>query len=101
MISSTIAPIVASIETVTARSLDVGGSQTTVTVEANTVQVNTTTGDVSHTITTSDLQNMPLLTKNAYALIGLAAGHRRRNRPQLHGGRTRRGRLLGIETRLS
>jgi len=52
----------------------VGGSQTTVTVEANTVQVNTTTGDVSHTITTSDLQNMPLLTKNAYALIGLAAG---------------------------
>ena len=55
-------------------SLAVGGSQTTVTVEANTVQVNTTTGDVSHIITTNDLQNMPLLTKNPYALIGLAAG---------------------------
>ena len=53
-------------------SLAVGGSQTTVTVEANTVQVNTTTGDVSHIITTNDLQNMPLLTKNPYALIGLA-----------------------------
>src|SRR5258706_1516777 len=55
-------------------SLAVGGSQTTVTVEANSVQVNTTSGDISHSITTSDLQNMPLLTKNAYALIGLAAG---------------------------
>ncbi len=55
-------------------TLDVGGSETTVTVEANTVQVNTTTGDVSHSIDTRELQNMPLLTKNPYALIGLAAG---------------------------
>lgn len=55
-------------------TLDVGGTQTTVTVEANTVQVNTTTGEVSHSITPTEIQNMPLLTKNPYALIGLAAG---------------------------
>jgi hypothetical protein len=55
-------------------TLEVGGSQTTVTVEGNTVQVNTTTGEVAHTIEARELQNMPLLTKNPYALIGLAAG---------------------------
>lgn len=55
-------------------ALEVGGTQTEVTVEANTVQVNTSTGEVSHSITPTELQNMPLLTKNPYALIGLAAG---------------------------
>src|SRR5678816_3890729 len=44
------------------------------TVEATTVQVNTTSGDVAHTITSAQLENLPLLTKNPYALIGLAAG---------------------------
>jgi len=54
--------------------LQIGSAAETLTVEASTVQVNTTTGDVSHTITSSQLENLPLLTKNPYALIGMAAG---------------------------
>jgi len=55
-------------------ALEIGSSTETVTVEATSVQVNTTSGDVAHVIETKDLQEMPLLTKNPYALIGLAAG---------------------------
>ena len=55
-------------------SLQVGSTSEVLTVEASAVQVNTTSGDVAHTITSSQLQDLPLLTKNPYALIGLAAG---------------------------
>jgi hypothetical protein len=55
-------------------ALQVGSASESVTVEASSVQVNTTSGDVAHTVTTKDLENLPLLTKNPYALIGLAAG---------------------------
>lgn len=55
-------------------SLKVGGGETTVNVEAGAELVNTTSGDVGHTVTAQDLANLPVLTKNPYALIGLAAG---------------------------
>lgn len=55
-------------------SLDVAGASEVVSVEASGVQVNTTSGDVAHTVTSRDLENLPLLTKNPYALMGLAAG---------------------------
>lgn len=55
-------------------TLSVGSTSEVLTVEASPVQVNTTSGDVAHTITSSQIQNLPLLTKNPYALIGLAAG---------------------------
>jgi hypothetical protein len=54
--------------------LKVGSTSEVLTVEASTVQVNTTSGDVAHTITSAQIQDLPLLTKNPYALIGLAAG---------------------------
>ncbi len=55
-------------------TLPVGTASEVLTVEASAVQVNTTSGDVAHTITSAQIQNLPLLTKNPYALIGLAAG---------------------------
>ncbi len=55
-------------------ALQVGATSEVMTVEAASVQVNTTSGDVAHTITSAQLENLPLLTKNPYALIGLAAG---------------------------
>ena len=55
-------------------ALQVGATSEVMTVEASSVQVNTTSGDVAHTITSAQLENLPLLTKNPYALIGLAAG---------------------------
>jgi hypothetical protein len=55
-------------------TLKAGGATETVTVEANAERINTTTGDVSRVITSQEIQTLPLLTKNPYALIGLTPG---------------------------
>ena len=55
--------------------LAVGSEGETITVEAGgSEQINTTTAEVSHVVTSQQLQTLPLLTKNPYALIGLAPG---------------------------
>jgi hypothetical protein len=51
-----------------------GGETDTVTVEASAERINTTSGDVSRVISGQEIQTLPLLTKNPYALIGIAPG---------------------------
>jgi hypothetical protein len=55
-------------------ALKAGAMTETVTVEANAEQINTTTGDVSRVVSSKEIETLPLLTRNPYALIGLAAG---------------------------
>jgi hypothetical protein len=55
-------------------TLKAGGESTTVEVTSDAAAINTSTAEVSTTVTSQQLQSLPLLTKNPYALIGLAAG---------------------------
>jgi hypothetical protein len=55
-------------------TLQAAGETTTVDVSAATALLNTSTPDVSSTVTSQQLETLPLQTKNPYALIGLAAG---------------------------
>ena len=54
--------------------LEPGEVSTTITVEASGEEVNTTSAEVGHVVSAEELRTLPLLTKNPYALIGLAAG---------------------------
>ncbi|HEV8525896.1 MAG TPA: TonB-dependent receptor [Terriglobales bacterium] len=54
--------------------LEVGAVSETVEVTAQAVTVNTVSGDISREITASELENLPLLTRNPYALVALAPG---------------------------
>ena len=54
--------------------LQVGAISETVTVTEEAVAVNTVSGDLSKTITTRDVMNLPLPSRDPYSLIGLAAG---------------------------
>jgi hypothetical protein len=53
---------------------ELSGQQTVVEVSANTTMINTTSGEVSKEISSRELETLPLITRNPYALIGLAAG---------------------------
>jgi hypothetical protein len=55
-------------------TLEVGSLTQVVTVTEEATTVNTVTGDLSSTINPSQVMDMPLLTRNPYALLGLAAG---------------------------
>jgi len=55
-------------------ALEVGTSSETVEVSGNAVVVNTVSGEISREVTSSEIQNMPLLTRNVYALLTLAPG---------------------------
>jgi hypothetical protein len=55
-------------------TLKAGGEATTVDVIGTTEQVNTATAEVSTTVSSQQLQTLPLLTKNPYALVGLSGG---------------------------
>ena len=55
-------------------ALQVGSEQVTVSVEANAVQVNTTTGTLSQVIGEQQVNNLPLNGRNAAALTTLVAG---------------------------
>jgi hypothetical protein len=55
-------------------TLEVGSITQVVTVTEAAVAVNTQTGDISDTITPSQVMDLPLLTRNPYALLSLAAG---------------------------
>jgi len=55
--------------------LQLGGTSETVEVNATNVAViNTTSAEVSHEITGTEITNLPLLTRNPYALMELAPG---------------------------
>ena len=55
-------------------TLEIGQVTETVTVTESTVEVNTTSGDLSRVITQQEVAGLPLLTLNPYNLVGLAAG---------------------------
>ena len=55
-------------------ALEVGTSSETVEVSGNAVVVNTVSGEISREVTGDEIQNMPLLTRNPYALLTLAPG---------------------------
>ena len=56
-------------------TLQLGGTSETVEVTAtNTDVINTISAEVSHEITSSEITNLPLLTRNPYALMELAPG---------------------------
>ena len=62
-------------QTVTANfSLEIGEISNVVTVSEAPVVVNTTSGELSRTVTAQEISNLPLLTRNPYALVGLAPG---------------------------
>jgi hypothetical protein len=54
--------------------LPVGEVTEVVTVEALTETVNLASGDIARTVSQTELENLPLLTRNPYALVALAAG---------------------------
>jgi hypothetical protein len=56
-------------------SLQLGGTSETVEVTAtNTAAINTISAEVSHEVTANEITNLPLLTRNPYALMELAPG---------------------------
>jgi hypothetical protein len=55
-------------------TLEVGGAEQTVTVEANAVQVETTSTQLGNTMTDQSIRELPLNTRNAYQLLQLQAG---------------------------
>jgi hypothetical protein len=55
-------------------TLKAGGESTTVEVISDAAAINTSTAEVSTTVSGQQLQSLPLLTKNPYALIGLSGG---------------------------
>ncbi len=54
--------------------LQVGATAETVEVTSDAIAIRTTSAEVSREITTSELANMPLLTRNPYNLVLLAPG---------------------------
>ncbi len=97
-------------------ALQVGGESDTVTVEANVAQVETTSTQLGAVMTDTSIRELPLNTRNAYALLqlqpgvqsqlgrGLVCGQRQSGRgvgerrprtfEQLHGERRRWQRLV-------
>ena len=55
-------------------TLAIGGSTDTVTVEANSVQVETTSTQLGAVMTDTSIRELPLNTRNAYALLQLQPG---------------------------
>ena len=55
-------------------NLQLGGSSETVTVEANAVQVETTSTQLGAVMTDASIRELPLNTRNAYALLQLQPG---------------------------
>ena len=55
-------------------SLSVGGVAESVTVEAETPAVNTSTSDISRTIDAAAIQSLPLVDRNVYTLLDLTPG---------------------------
>src|SRR5262249_55982063 len=55
-------------------TLQVGGTNDTVTVEANAVQVETTSTQLGAVMTDTSIVALPLNTRNAYALLQLQPG---------------------------
>ena len=55
-------------------TLEVGASEQTVTVEANTVQVETTSTQLGAVMTSQSIRELPLSTRNAYQLLQLQPG---------------------------
>ena len=56
-------------------TMQLGGTSETVEVTASNAEViNTTSAEVSHEITSNEITNLPLLTRNPYALMELAPG---------------------------
>jgi len=55
-------------------SLQVGDLQDVVTVVGETQAINTTSGDLSRTVSEKEIIQLPLLTRNPYALVALAPG---------------------------
>jgi hypothetical protein len=52
----------------------VGSVAGTVTVVSVEIPVNTTTGELSRTVSEKEIMNLPLITRNPYALVSLAPG---------------------------
>ncbi len=62
-------------ETVTLNlTLEVGNVTSTIIVSESTLTINTTSGEIAREISARELENLPLLTRNAYALVALAPG---------------------------
>jgi carboxypeptidase family protein len=55
-------------------SMQVGAVQDVVTVSEESAPINTSTGEVSHTVTEKEIIQLPLITRNPYALVGLTPG---------------------------
>lgn len=55
-------------------TLELGNVSESVTVTESTLTINTTSGEISREISTRELQNLPLLTRNPYNLVALAPG---------------------------
>lgn len=55
-------------------TMQVGQVTEVVTVSESIQAINTTSGELSREITSKDLETLPLLTRDPYALVGLAAG---------------------------
>ncbi len=55
-------------------TLQIGGSAETVTVEANAVQVETTSTQLGAVMTDTSIRELPMNTRNAYSLLQLQAG---------------------------
>jgi len=55
-------------------TLDLGQITEVVTVTESALVINTVSGELASEITPSDLRNLPLLTRNPYALIALSSG---------------------------
>ncbi len=54
--------------------MQIGEIGETVNISAETAPINTSNAELSRTITGKELQNLPLLSRDPYALIGLSAG---------------------------
>src|SRR5204863_8781081 len=55
-------------------ALGVGGVAETVTVEAATADVNTSTSEVSKTIDAAAIESLPIVDRNVYTLLDLTPG---------------------------
>ena len=55
-------------------SLSLGGLAESVTVEATSPDVNTTTSDISKTIDATAIQSLPIVDRNVYSLLDLTPG---------------------------
>ncbi len=79
-------------------ALELGNVSETVTVTESAVTINTTSGEIARTISSRELDTLPLITRNPYALISLAPGAAETGRVtgDMRGGNGNAGEGLGL-----